>query len=379
MSKRDYYEVLGVNREASQEELKKAFRKAALKYHPDRNPDDAEAEARFKEIAEAYEVLSDVNQRTRYDQFGHAGVSGARHTDFRGFEDIFSHFSDIFGGSFFDDLFGGAFGGRRGGPARGAHRRVQLNLTLEEAARGVEQSIEITRNEYCDTCKGSASAPGSEPASCPYCKGAGVVQQRRGFFVMQQTCPNCQGRGQVIANPCKSCDGAGRQQKRVTVKLRIPEGVADGQRLAVHGEGDPGDNGAPRGDLYCDIRIRPHDIFERHGDDILCEVPIGFSQAALGTEIEVPTIEGKAKVRIPHGTQSGKIFRLNGQGMPRLHGGGMRGNAFVRVVIETPRSLNEQQEALLRKFAELEDVNVSPKRKSFVDKVKNYFEMLTGQ
>ena len=373
MAKRDYYEALGVGRDASSEQLKKAFRKAALKYHPDRNPDDKEAEAKFKEVAEAYEVLSSPDQRARYDQFGHQGVSGARHTDFSGVgvEDIFSHFSDIFGSGFFDELFGG--GGRRATQRTGAHRRIQITLTLEEACWGVEQTIEITRNELCDTCGGTGAKPGTGPTHCPYCKGSGMVQQRRGFFVMQQTCPNCHGRGRIIADLCPACGGSAHQQKRVKVQLQIPPGVSNGQRLVVAGEGDAGDNTVPRGDLYCDMRIRPHDIFEREGNDILCEVPIGFAQAALGAEIEVPTLNGKALIRIPRGTQSGRVFRLAGQGMPHLHGRG-RGSQLVHVVIETPRSLTGEQEDLLREFAKTEDVNVTPRRKSFFDKVKNYFE-----
>jgi len=362
MAKRDYYDVLGVGRNATPDELKKAFRKAALKYHPDRNPGDKEAETRFKEVAEAYEVLSDPRQRARYDQFGHSG--------------IFSHFSDIFGSAFFDDLFGG---GRTARAARrpGAHRRIQVTLSLEEAARGHTQTIEITRNEFCDTCRGSGARPGTGPTNCPYCHGTGAVRQQRGFFVMQQTCPNCRGAGRVIADPCPTCSGSGHVQKRAAVQLRIPPGVADGQRLVLEDEGDAGDADAPRGNLYCDIRIKPHNIFERHGDDIVCEVPISFSQAALGAQIEVPTLDGKARVTIPRGTQSGHIFRLNGQGMPHLHAHG-RGNQLVRVVIETPRSLTREQENLLRQFAETEDVNVSPRRKSFFAKVKNYFENLTA-
>lgn len=376
MAKRDYYEVLGVGRQATPEELKKAFRKSALKHHPDRNPDNKKAEARFKEVAEAYEVLSDAKQRARYDQFGHQGVAGAAHMDFShaGVEDIFSHFSDIFG-STFDDLFGGG----RSHSARhaGAHRRIQVSLSLEEAARGHKQTIELTRNEPCQACKGSGAKPGTAPNECPYCHGSGVVQQRQGFFVMQQTCPNCRGQGKVIADPCAKCGGSAHEQKRVAVQLEIPAGVADGQRLVVPSAGDAGDLGAPRGDLYCDIRIKPHEIFERHGDDILCEVPIGFSQAALGAEIEVPTLDGKAHVQIPKGTQSNRVFRLNHKGMPHLHARG-RGSHFVRVAIETPRSLTREQEELLRQFAKTEDVNVSPKRKSFLDKVKSYLEDLAG-
>lgn len=376
MAKRDYYEVLGVDRQATPEQMKKAFRKSALKYHPDRNPDNKEAEAKFKEIAEAYEVLSNEQQRARYDQFGHQGVSGAAHSHFSGAEDIFSHFGDIFGNSFFDELFGGGRSSRTTRRA-GAHRRIQVSLTLEEAARGLKQNIEITRNEPCHACKGSGAKPGTGPNECPYCHGSGIVQQRQGFFVMQQTCPNCRGQGKVIADPCPKCNGSAHEQKRVNIELQIPPGVADGQRLVVPSEGDAGDTAAPRGDLYCDIRIKPHDIFQRHGDDILCEVPINFSQAALGAEIDVPTIDGKARVKVPKGTQSGRIFRLNNQGMPHLHAHG-RGHHLVRTIIETPRSLTREQKELLQQFAKTEDVNVSPKRKSFFDKVKSYFDEITG-
>ena len=366
MAKRDYYEVLGVDRKATPEQLKKAFRKAALKYHPDRNPDDKEAEAKFKEVAEAYDVLNDPQKRARYDQFGHEGLSGMGRHEFTGFEDIFTHFSDIFGGSIFEQFFGGATS-RRGG----SHRRIQVDLTFEEAASGVEQSIEITRNETCSDCKGTGAKSGTKPATCPYCHGHGEVQHRQGFFVMRQACANCRGTGQVITDPCGRCRGAGREQKRVTVPLRIPPGVAHGQRLVVRGEGDAGENGAPRGDLYCDIRLKPHSIFERNGDDIVCELPISFTQAALGAEIEVPTLTGKAMVRIPRGTQSGRVFRLSGQGFPHLHGSG-KGSQLVQVMIETPRSLTKEQEDILREFAKMEDVNVTPKRKSFFDRFKDY-------
>ena len=366
MGKRDYYEVLGVGRNASPAELKKAFRKAALKHHPDRNPGDKEAEAKFKEAAEAYEVLSDSQKRARYDQFGHEGLAGMRAHEFTGFDDIFSHFADIFSGGIFDQFFGG--GQSRG---TGAHRRVQIELTFEEAAEGVEQTIEVTRNELCGTCRGAGSKPGTRPAQCPYCNGVGEVQHRQGFFVMRQACPNCRGSGQVISDPCPTCHGAGRQQKRVKVPLHVPPGVGDSQRLVVRGEGDAGENNQPRGNLYCDIRLKPHPIFERHNDDVLCEVPISFTQAALGTEIEVPTLYGRAHLKIPRGTQSGRIFRLSGQGFPSVHGRG-RGNQMVQVVIETPRSLTRDQEELLRKFAQTEDVNVMPRRQSFFKKMKDY-------
>jgi len=297
MTKRDYYEVLGVNRDATPEALKKAFRKAAMKYHPDRNPNDKEAEAKFKEMAEAYEVLSDPQQRARYDQFGHEGLAGMSQHEFTGFQDIFTHFADIFGGSAFESFFGGHAGRRTG-----EHRRIQMALTFEEAAAGIEQTIEVTRSEYCSACNGSGAKPGAGPATCPYCRGIGEIQHRQGFFVMRQTCSNCRGAGQVIADPCARCRGTGREQRRVSVRLRVPPGVSDGQRLVLRGEGDPGDNGAPRGDLYCDIRLKPHPIFQRDGNDVLCEVPITFTQAVLGSEIEVPTLHGKATLKVPRGT-----------------------------------------------------------------------------
>jgi len=374
MAKRDYYEILGVDRNASADDLKKAFRRAALKYHPDRNPDNRKAEARFKEAAEAYEVLSDAQKRARYDQFGHEGLAGMGAHQFTGFQDIFSHFADIFGGGIFEQFFSG------GAPdARvGANRRIQLHLSLEEAAAGLEQTIEITRNEYCDTCGGSGMKPGTSPAVCPYCHGHGQVEQRRSFFVMRQTCPNCRGAGRVISDPCSACRGCGREQKRVKVQLRIPPGVDDGERLVVRGEGDPGENGAQRGDLYCDIRLKPHPIFRREGNDVVCDLPISFTQAALGCEIEVPTLTSKAKVRIPRGTQSGRVFRLHELGFPSLRGR-TRGSQLVRVHIETPRTLTREQEELLRRFAKTEDVNVTPRRKSFFKQVKKYVEDLRGE
>ena len=367
MAKRDYYRILDVDRNATPEELKKAFRQLALKYHPDRNPGDRQAEASFKEAAEAYEVLSDPQKRARYDRFGHEGLSGMRAHEFTGVEDIFSHFADIFSGGLFGDMFGRGTTFQR----RGAHRRIQVELTLEEAAQGVAQSIELTRDEYCDTCGGTGLKPGTRPVACPYCHGRGELLQRSILFVMHQTCPNCSGRGEVITDPCPGCRGSGRQQKQVKVDLRIPAGVADGQRLVLRDEGDPGDNGAPRGDLYCDVRLKRHPIFEREANDVICEVPISFTQAALGTELEVPTLFGKAKVRIPRGTQSGRVFRLHGQGFPVIEGR-RRGSQLVRVIIEVPRTLKREQENVLRKFAEMEDVYVTPRRKSFFDKVKKY-------
>jgi len=366
MAKRDYYEALGVDKDATPEQLKKAFRKAAMKYHPDRNPGNKEAETRFKEVAEAYEILSDAQKRSRYDQFGHEGLSGMGGAQFTGFDDIFSHFADIFSGGAFESFFGG-----RAARRTGAHRRVQIELSFEEAAGGVEQSIEITRNDICSDCRGTGAKPGTRPSTCPYCHGHGEVQHRQGFFVMRETCANCRGAGQVVTDPCARCHGTGREQRRVRIPLRIPVGVTDGQRIVVRGEGDAGENGVPRGDLYCDVRLKSHPIFERQGDDVICEVPIGFAQAALGAEIEVPTLYGKAKLRIPRGTQSGRVFRLSGQGFPNVHGRG-QWSELVQVFIETPRSLTKKQEELLREFARTEEVNVSPRRKSFFDQVKEY-------
>lgn len=375
MAKRDYYEILGVERDATPEALKKAFRKAALKHHPDRNNNDKEAEAKFKEAAEAYEILSDPDQRARYDRFGHEGLGGAAQgPHFTGVDDILSHFADLFGGGgVFDEMSRG----RRPGMRQGANRGIAMQLTFEEAARGIQRTIEISRNEPCPECGGSGAKAGTSPVTCLYCHGYGEIEQRRGFFIMRQTCANCRGSGQVVRDPCQACKGAGSRMARVRVPLRIPAGVADGQRLVIRGEGDAAEPGAPRGDLYVEIRVKPHDIFTREGDDVVCEMPVSFAQAALGADIEVPTLEGPHTLHIPRGTQTGRAFRLSGLGFPSLTGRG-RGNQEIRVTVEVPRSLSRSQEELLRKFAELENGNVSPKRKSFMDKVKRYVEGFTG-
>jgi len=373
MGKRDYYEVLGVSRDAGPEALEKSFRKLAIRYHPDRNPDGREeAEAKFKEAAEAYDVLRDPEKRRLYDQYGHAGLSGAHVRGFSGFDDIFATFSDLFGGgSLFEDFFGGPRSRRRAGP----DRRVQVELTFEEVVAGVEKTVQFTRNEYCEECGGSGARRGTRPVACPYCHGRGRVQHRQGFMVLQETCPQCRGTGAVIQEACPRCGGSGRVPKPVRIAIKMPPGVPDGQRFIVRREGDPGENGAPRGDLYCDVRVRPHSIFEREGDDIVCELPIGFAQAALGGELEVPTLRGRASLRIPRGTQSGKVLRLAAEGFPMITGRG-RGDQLVRIVIETPKRLTPRQEQLLREFAETEDQNVSPRRKSFFERVKRYFEGL---
>jgi molecular chaperone DnaJ len=374
-SKRDYYEILGVSRDAGEGEIKKAYRKLAMKYHPDRNPGDKEAETKFKEAAEAYEVLRDPDKRARYDRFGHEGLAGGAGPEFRDFEDIFSHFSDIFGGGgggIFDGIFGG-MGGRRASAMRaGASLKVRVKVSFEEAAFGCAKSIDLRRNERCEECGGSGAAQGSSPRPCPQCGGQGQVYRSQGFFSVAMACPQCGGQGHIIENPCGHCRGSGRETKNVRVKITIPPGVEDGTRMRVPDEGEPGEQGGRRGDLYAYIMVEPHDFFEREGDNVYCEVPITFSQAALGTEIEVPTLRGKARVNVPGGTQSGQIFRLRGQGIQNVHGRGI-GDQIVRVVVETPRKLTERQEELLRELAGIEERNVSPRRKGFLESLREYF------
>jgi molecular chaperone DnaJ len=372
-TKRDYYEILGVARDAGEDQIKRAYRKLAMKYHPDRNPGDSEAEVRFKEAAEAYEVLRDSDKRARYDRFGHEGVTAAG-ADFSNFEDIFSHFSDIFGagggGGIFDGIFGGA--GGRGGVRGGASLKCRVTISFEEAAFGCTKQIDLRRAELCETCSGSGAKPGTSASTCPACRGQGQIYRSQGFFSVATTCPRCSGAGEIVENPCESCDGSGREAKTVRVKVTIPAGVEDGTRMRVPDEGEPGAHGGPRGDLFCYIMVEPHDFFERHGDDVYCEVPITFSQAALGADLEVPTLENKARIKVPRGTQSGQIFRLRGQGVRNVHGRG-QGDQIVRVVLETPRKLTARQEELLRELAQIEEKNVSPHRKGFLDRVKQYF------
>ncbi|MCC6463960.1 MAG: molecular chaperone DnaJ [Planctomycetes bacterium] len=372
MAKRDYYEILGVAKNATADELKKSYHKLALKYHPDRNPGDKEAEAKFKEAAEAYGVLSDDEKRRQYDQFGHSGPGGfPGGAGFNNVEDIFSAFSDIFGGSVFGDFFGGGRrGGGRGG-RRGASLRCGISLDFAEVVEATEKTISLRRNESCDACSGSGAQKGSSPRTCPSCNGAGVVMTSAGFFSMRSTCGRCGGRGEVITDPCPKCGGSGRVAREREITIKIPAGIEDGMTLRVGGEGEAGESGAPAGDLLCEITVRPHPLFKRAGADVYLEMPIGFAQAALGATIEVPTLRGRAELKIPRGTQSGQVLRMRNEGFPRLDGPG-RGDQLVEIRIDVPTKLTKDQERLLREFAETDEQNISPERRSFLDKVKKF-------
>lgn len=376
MSKRDYYEVLGVSREAGEAEIKKAYRRAAMKYHPDRNPDDEAAAEHFKEIQEAYDVLSDARKRAAYDRFGHAGVDGAGMGG--GHPGGGDPFSDIFG-DVFGDIFGGGRRGRRQA-ARGADLRYILELTLEEAAGGCEQKIRVPTAETCESCEGSGAEPGTTPETCPTCGGHGDVRIQQGIFSIQQPCPQCRGSGRIVGSPCRDCQGQGRVQREKTLSVRIPAGVDTGDRIRVAGEGEAGQNGAPPGDLYVQVKVRPHELFEREGSNLICQMPVAFVTAALGGEIEVPTLDGRVSLKIPEGTQSGRVFRLRGKGIRSVHGGGP-GDLMVMVQVETPIKLNEEQRELLRRFeASLEagGDRHSPRTRSWLDGVKAFFEKLAS-
>jgi molecular chaperone DnaJ len=366
--KRDYYEVLGISREAGPDEIKKAYRQAALKYHPDRNREEG-AEARFKEAAEAYEVLSDPEKRSRYDRFGHEGVQGRGVHDFSGMgvQDIFSMFEDIFGG--------GVFGGRRG-QRGGVNLEMEIELSLEEVATGIERTVEFDRLDVCERCSGSGAEPGSQRRTCPTCGGYGQVEQASGFGSLfgrvVTTCPTCRGKGTVVTSPCQQCRGTGRQSKHRALVVQIPAGIQDGQAVRVAGEGEPSENGGARGDLHVYVRIKPHPFFERHGQDLLCKVPISFTQAALGAKVEVPSLAGRVELKIPAGTQHGQMFRLAGKGLPSLRSH-RPGDEIVQVWIEVPRRLDRKQEQLLREYAKSEDKAVLPESKSFFDKLAEFF------
>ncbi|MGB4467171.1 MAG: molecular chaperone DnaJ [Azovibrio sp.] len=376
MSKKDFYEILGVNRDASDDEIKKAYRKLAMKYHPDRNPDNPATEERFKEAKEAYEILSDTQKRAAYDQYGHAGVDPQ--AGFGGGGGAgFSNFSDAFGG-IFDEIFGGrsgSGGGSRSNIYRGADLRYNLEISLEQAAHGTETKIRIPTMEVCEPCHGSGAKPGTQPTTCPTCGGSGQVRMQQGFFSIQQTCPKCHGSGRFIAEPCSACHGAGRVKQHKTLVVKIPAGVDEGDRIRLAGEGEHGVNGGPPGDLYVQIHLKPHPVFTRDHNDLHCEMPISFTTAALGGEIEIPTLDGAASIRIPGETQSGRVFRLRGKGIKgvRSH---TQGDLLCHVVVETPVNLTERQKELLRELEESSrnnDGKHNPRAQSWMDKVRDFF------
>jgi molecular chaperone DnaJ len=382
VSKRDYYEVLGVSRSASDSDIKSAYRKLAMKYHPDRNPGDKAAEEKFKEAAEAYAILADSEKRSLYDRFGHAGVSAAAGqgagfdpTIFADFGDIFGGLGDMFG---FGDLFGG--GRRRGGPQRGADLRYDLEITFEESAEGSETSIQIPRQENCETCKGSGSAPGSSPTVCPQCRGQGQMRFQQGFFTVARTCPQCRGAGRVISKPCHTCHGEGRVTRERKITVKIPAGINTGQQLRLQGEGEAGSGGGPSGHLYVVIHVQEHEFFKRDGLNLFCEVPVNFTTLALGGEVQVPTLNGAENVKIQEGTQTGTTLRLRGKGMPDVGGGG-RGDLFATVQVQTPKKLTKDQRHLIEQLAKVlpqekfqprarED---EPDERNLFDRVKDMF------
>ncbi len=352
MTKRDYYEILGIARQAGDDDIKKAYRKLALKFHPDRNPGDHEAEERFKEASEAYEVLRDPEKRSLYDRFGHDGLKNSGFSGFSGFDDIFSSFGDIF-----EDFFGlGGFGGRRRNRSsvrRGADLRYDLEIALREAAFGIEKTIEVTKPVQCAGCEGAGAAPGTSPETCSRCQGGGRVTQQQGFFSIATTCPVCRGLGSVIKTPCPECSGTGKIRQTKNLKIKVPAGVESGMQLKLSSEGEPGERGGPPGDLYVFLHVAEDEFFKRHNNDTVCQVPISFSQAALGSEITVPTLEKEEKLKIPRGIQSGDLLTIRGAGIPYLNGHG-RGDQIVQVVVKTPQKLSRHQEEIFRQLAEAE-------------------------
>ncbi|MFO7993742.1 MAG: molecular chaperone DnaJ [Marinobacter sp.] len=371
MAKRDYYEILGVAREADEKEIKRAYRKLAMKYHPDRNPDDEDADHKFREASEAYEILADSSKRAAYDQFGHAGVDGSAGGGFGGGGG--ASFSDIFG-DVFGDIFGG---GGRGRTTRGADLRYTLELDLEEAVKGKTVQIRIPGHTECETCDGSGAEKGSRPEACGTCNGMGQVRMQQGFFTVQQACPTCRGSGKVIKNPCKTCHGAGRVQEEKTLSVKVPPGVDTGDRIRLSGEGEVGVDGGPPGDLYVQIAVREHSIFTRDGRNLYCEVPISIVDAALGGELEVPTLDGRVKLKIPPETQTGKLFRLRNKGVSPVRGG-PSGDLLCRVVVETPVNLTKRQKELLEEFQSTLDSGGGnqhgPRKSSWFEGVKNFFD-----
>jgi len=380
MSQKDYYEVLGVSRTADDSEIKKAYRQKAIQYHPDKNPGDAAAEEAFKEVSEAFEVLSDPQKRQIYDQYGHDGLSSRGHSQgFSNVNDIFSHFSDIFEGSLFDGLFGGGGDrsrGGRGGARRGRDLYVDVHLTLEDVATGDKREVELERLASCGACKGSGAKPGTEPQACVQCAGYGQVEQSSGFFTVRRTCPKCLGAGKVIVDYCGECRGDGCVPNRSTEELEVPAGIDDGNQIRYTGRGDEGSGGGPAGDLYCRVFVEKHRFFERDGNDVVLEVPVTFCDAALGASLEVPSLGGKVSVNVPAGIQSGDIVRLKGKGLPSLDGS-RKGHQMVRVQIETPKKLSGKAKKLLEELRELEgDKKSHPVRHGFLDKLKDYWKGL---
>ena len=372
MDKRDYYEVLGVSRDASQADLKKAYRRTAMKHHPDRNPGDKDSEAKFKEASEAFEVLSDEQKRARYNQFGHAGVEGQTSAGAADFADIFG---DVFG-----DIFGARHGGRGGGRRQGADLQYHLELSLEEAVQGVSRNIRVPTKVRCTTCGGSGARAGTEPVECSACGGIGQVRMQQGFFSVQQTCPRCRGEGKQIKDPCSSCRGAGTIEESRTLSVKVPAGVDTGDRIRLSGEGQAGARGGPPGDLYVRIEVRQHPVFERDGADLHCDIPISFVDAALGNDLEVPTLSGRVKLKIPSETQTGKLFRLRGKGITPVRGG-PPGDLLYRLVVETPVKLTPRQRELLTEFRQIQEEQgsrQSPKRQSWFDGVKRFVDGLRG-
>ena len=375
MSKRDYYEVLSVERTASDTELKSAYRKLALKFHPDRNPGDKSAEEKFKECAEAYAVLADAEKRAAYDRYGHAGVSAAAGAGgfdpsvFTGFEDIFGSLGDVFG---FGDLFGG--GRRRGGPQRGADLRYDLEISFEESARGAETSIQIPRQESCDACKGSGAAPGSSPTVCSQCHGQGQVRFQQGFFTVARTCPQCRGAGKTISKPCHACRGAGRVTRDRKLTVKIPPGIATGQQLRMNGEGEAGSAGGPPGSLYVVVHVQEHEFFRRDGNNLFCEIPVNYTTLALGGDIQVPTLDGVDKIKVPEGTQTGTTLRLRAKGMPDVSGRG-KGDLFATVQVQTPTKLSKDQRAALEQLAKtLPKEHFEPRKRHDDQDERNLFD-----
>jgi molecular chaperone DnaJ len=373
MAKRDYYEILEVQKNASEADLKKAYRRLAMKWHPDRNPDNKEAEEKFKEAKEAYEVLTDPQKRAAYDQFGHAGVNpGAAGGRDAGFGT--GNFSDIFG-DVFGDIFGG--GGRGGSQVyRGADLQYNLEIDLPEAVNGVEVKIRVPKMDACTVCHGSGAKPGTQPETCPTCNGVGQVRMQQGFFSVQQTCPRCHGGGKIITSPCTGCGGSGRVKQHKTLSIKVPAGVDSGDRIRLSGEGEAGQNNGPAGDLYVQINVRPHPIFSREDSHLICTVPVGITMAALGGEVEVPTLDGRVKLKIPPETQTDKIFRIKGKGVKPVRGGA-RGDLLCRIAVEIPVNLSSQQKELLREFEALskkDGKRHAPQESSWADKVRKFFE-----